>query len=54
MPTTPLPVRPVPNDLPRIVAGVGGTPVAGIPFLQQQTRFTFANFGITEPLALDA
>lgn len=42
-----------PNDLPRIVAGVGGTPVAGIPFLQQQTRFTFANFGITEPLALD-
>ena len=42
-----------PNDLPRIVAGVGGTPVARIPFLQQQTRFTFANFGITEPLALD-
>jgi len=43
----------VPDDLPRIVGGVGGTPVAGIPFLQQQTRFTFANFGITEPLALD-
>jgi formate dehydrogenase iron-sulfur subunit len=42
-----------PNDLPRIVAGVGGTPVAGIPFLKQQTRFTFSNFGITEPLALD-
>ena len=42
-----------PNDLPRIVSGMGGTPVAGIPFLQQQTRFTFANFGITEPLALD-
>src|SRR3990172_6415129 len=42
-----------PTDLPRIVGGVGGTPVAGIPFLQQQTRFTFANFGITEPLALD-
>jgi formate dehydrogenase iron-sulfur subunit len=42
-----------PNDLPRIVAGVGGTKVAEIPFLQQQTRFTFANFGITEPLALD-
>ncbi len=41
------------NDLPRIVAGVGGTPVAEIPFLQLQTRFTFANFGITEPLALD-
>ena len=43
----------LPNDLPRIVAGVGGTKVAEIPFLQQQTRFTFANFGITEPLALD-
>ena len=42
-----------PNDLPRIVGGVGGTPVTEIPFLQQQTRFTFANFGITEPLALD-
>ena len=24
-----------PNDLPRIVSGVGGAPVAGIPFLQQ-------------------
>ena len=43
----------LPNDLPRIVAGVGGTKVAEIPYLQQQTRFTFANFGITEPLALD-
>ncbi len=42
-----------PDDLPRIVAGVGGTPVAEIPFVQQQTRFTFANFGITEPLAID-
>jgi len=41
------------EDLPRIVAGVGGTPVAEIPFVQQQTRFTFANFGITEPLAID-
>lgn len=43
----------LPNDLPRIVAGVGGTRVAEIPFLQHQHRFTFANFGITEPLALD-
>ena len=43
----------LPNDLPRIVGGVGGTPVAEMPFLQQQARFTFANFGITEPLALD-
>src|SRR4249920_2072284 len=42
-----------PDDLPRIVGGVGGTPITEIPFLQQQTRFTFANFGITEPLALD-
>jgi formate dehydrogenase iron-sulfur subunit len=43
----------VPDDLPHIVGGVGGMPIAGIPFLQQQTRFTFANFGITEPLAFD-
>ncbi len=42
-----------PEDLPRIVAGLGWTPVEDIPFLQQQTRFTFANFGVTEPLALD-
>ncbi|MEP6934913.1 MAG: formate dehydrogenase, partial [Nitrospirota bacterium] len=42
-----------PHDFPRIVGGVGGTPVAEIPFLQQQTRFTFANFGSTEPLAPD-
>ncbi|NOT24065.1 MAG: formate dehydrogenase [Nitrospiraceae bacterium] len=43
-----------PEDLPRIVGGIGGTPVTKLPFLQQQTRCTFANFGITEPLALDA
>jgi formate dehydrogenase iron-sulfur subunit len=43
-----------PEDLPRIVGGIGGTPVTELPFLQQQTRCTFANFGITEPLALDA
>ena len=42
-----------PEDLPRIVGGIGGTPVTEIPFLQRQTRATFANFGITEPLALD-
>ena len=41
------------DDLPRIVGGVGGTPITEMPFLQQQTRFTFDNFGITEPLALD-
>jgi formate dehydrogenase iron-sulfur subunit len=39
--------------MPRIASGIGGTPVADIRFLQQQTRFTFANFGITEPLALE-
>ena len=41
------------DDLPRIVGGIGGTPVTEIPFLQQQTRVTFANFGVTEPLALN-
>ncbi|HEY7534219.1 MAG TPA: formate dehydrogenase, partial [Nitrospiraceae bacterium] len=43
-----------PDDLPRLVAGVDGTPVDSIPFFRQQTRYTFANFGVTEPLALDA
>ena len=43
----------VPGDLPSIVGGVGGMPIAGIPFLREQNRFTFANFGITEPLAFD-
>ncbi len=42
-----------PDGLPAVVAGEGGTPVREIPFLAQQTRYTFANFGITEPLALD-
>lgn len=42
-----------PDALPTIVAGQGGTSVQEIPFLAQQTRHTFANFGITEPLALD-
>jgi len=41
----------VPDDLSRIVGGVGGTPIAEMPFLQQQTRFTFANFGITDSCA---
>lgn len=44
----------VSDDLPRIVGGIGGTLVDEVPFLQQQTRFTFSNLGITEPLALDA
>lgn len=42
-----------PDDLRSILAGIGGTSVRSIPFLTQQTRFTFANFGETEPLALD-
>ena len=46
--------RVTPEDLPNILAGIGSTPVAAIPFLTGQTRHTFANFGITEPLALDA
>jgi formate dehydrogenase iron-sulfur subunit len=41
------------EDLPRVIAGIGGTPIDAIPYLTQQTRATFANFGITEPLALD-
>ena len=35
------------------MAGQGGTPVQDLPFLSRQTRHTFANFGLTEPLALD-
>ena len=42
-----------PDDLRSILAGIGGTAVRSISFLTQQTRFTFANFGETEPLALD-
>lgn len=42
-----------PDDLPRILAGEGGTRVDQIPFLKQQTRFTFANFGVTQPLSLE-
>src|SRR5574341_2251630 len=33
----------LPEDLARIETGRGGTPVASIPFLNQQTRFTFGN-----------
>jgi formate dehydrogenase iron-sulfur subunit len=42
-----------PEDLPRIRAGDDGTLVGNLPFLSGQTRITFQNFGITEPLALD-
>ena len=40
-------------DLPNVIAGKGGVPVDSIPYLAKQTRVTFANLGITEPLALD-
>ncbi len=40
-----------PEDLARILAGEGGTPVEQIAFLAQQTRVTFANFGVTRPLS---
>jgi formate dehydrogenase iron-sulfur subunit len=41
------------EDLPRILAGSDGTLVSQIPFLAQQTRVTFANFGVTQPLSPD-
>ncbi|MBM4133509.1 MAG: formate dehydrogenase [Nitrospira sp.] len=42
-----------PEDLPNILAWVGGTPVDDIPFLADQRRATFENFGITRPLSLE-
>jgi formate dehydrogenase iron-sulfur subunit len=41
------------EDLPRILAGEGGVAIGSIPFLAQQQRITFANFGLTAPLWLD-
>ncbi|HEX8751025.1 MAG TPA: NADH-ubiquinone oxidoreductase-F iron-sulfur binding region domain-containing protein [Nitrospira sp.] len=41
------------EDLPNVIAGRGGVPVDSISYLSKQMRFTFGNFGITEPLALD-
>jgi len=41
------------DELPNVIAGTGGVPVDSIPYLSQQTRVTFSNFGVTEPLALD-
>ena len=40
------------EDLPNVIAGTGGIPVDALPYLAKQTRYTFKNFGITEPLAL--
>jgi len=41
------------DHLPEILAGRGGVPLLSIPFLSAQTRFTFSNFGTTQPLALE-
>jgi formate dehydrogenase iron-sulfur subunit len=41
------------SDLPNIVAGRGGVPLQSVPFLSAQSRCTFSNFGITQPLALE-
>jgi formate dehydrogenase iron-sulfur subunit len=40
-----------PGDLSLILAGEGGTPVSHLPFLADQTRITYADFGITQPLS---
>ncbi len=40
------------SDLPGILQGKGGIPIATIPFLAKQTRVTFDNFGETRPLSL--
>lgn len=40
-----------PGDLSQILAGEGGTPVSCISVLAGQTRLTYANFGITQPLS---
>jgi formate dehydrogenase iron-sulfur subunit len=45
--------RAAPDDLPRILAGDGGLTLDEIPFLAAQTRITFADFGLTQPLSLD-
>jgi len=42
-----------PKDAARIAAGAGGMPVAKIPFLVRQTRFTFARAGLAEPLSVE-
>lgn len=42
-----------PADLSMILAGSKGTPIEQIPFLARQSRVTFANFGLTRPLALE-
>ena len=41
------------DDLPNVIAGRGGVPADNVPYLAKQTRATFSNFGITQPLALD-
>jgi formate dehydrogenase iron-sulfur subunit len=43
----------VPQDLDKIRAGIDGTSIDEVSFLTRQTRYTFSNFGVTQPLALD-
>ncbi|MBI5853959.1 MAG: formate dehydrogenase, partial [Nitrospirae bacterium] len=40
------------EDLARILAGQGGVAIGKSPFLAQQHRITFANFGQAAPLSL--
>lgn len=42
-----------PDDLRRILAGDGATPISAVPFLARQQRATFEHFGQTRPLSLD-
>ncbi len=41
------------DDLPRIKTTIEGTLIHTISFLNRQSRVTFENFGVTQPLALD-
>jgi formate dehydrogenase iron-sulfur subunit len=42
-----------PEQLPDILAGRGGISVDAVAFLREQTRITYANFGVTRPLSLE-
>lgn len=44
--------RAKPDDLPRILAGVGGIRLSDVSFLAAQQRVVFAHFGMAEPLSL--
>jgi formate dehydrogenase iron-sulfur subunit len=42
------------KDAAKIAAGKGATPLDQIPFLSNQTRFTFARAGLLDPLSIEA